>query len=55
MTNPKDSVAAKRKILIITDTRLSALGGSENHIRFLVSHMDPLEYVFYVADRKSVV
>lgn len=50
MTNPKDSVAAKRKILIITDTRLSALGGSENHIRFLVSHMDPLEYVFYVAE-----
>ncbi len=40
----------KKNILIITDTRISGLGGSENHIRFILSNMNEMKYNFYIAE-----
>ncbi len=40
----------KKNILIITDTRISGLGGSENHIRFILSSLNKQKYTFYVAE-----
>ncbi|BCL59427.1 hypothetical protein DGMP_01200 [Desulfomarina profundi] len=44
------SQTRKIKILIITDTRVSGLGGSEKHIRFILDNLDLLTFEFHVAE-----
>ena len=44
------SQSKKIKILIITDTRVSGLGGSEKHIRFILDNLDPSIFEFHVAE-----
>lgn len=38
------------KILIITDTRITSIGGSENHIRLLISLLPKSHYKIYIAE-----